>query len=71
MCAGVRVPGVVVGAGTQDVTQWVPGQTPDHPLVSHLHPPDLLLHPDNTNGDKVKHECGNRFAEGRDAITPV
>lgn len=62
---------MVVGAGAQDVTQWVPGQTPDHPLVSHLHPPDLLLHPDNTNGDKVKRECGKKVVMLCDAITPV
>ena len=40
------VPGVVVGARTEDVSQGVPGQTPDHPLVGHLHTTHLLLHPE-------------------------
>lgn len=64
---------MVVGARAQDVTQWVPGQTPDHPLVSHLHPPDLLLHPDNTNGDKVKRVAIvlQKVVMLCDAITPV
>lgn len=52
VCVLKPVPGVVVGAGAQDVAQWVPGQAPDHPFMSHLHPSNLLLHPD-TNG---KHE---------------
>ena len=50
------VPGVVVGARAEDVTQRVPGQTPDHPLMSHLHPPDLLLHPDTNNDSKHLHQ---------------
>lgn len=47
------LPGVVVGTRTKDVTQRVPGQTPDHPLMSHLHPSNLLLHPDTNNSKHV------------------
>lgn len=52
MCTYVnkRSPGVVVGAGAQDVTQRVPGQTPDHPLMGHLHASHLLLHPAKQKG---------------------
>ena len=46
VCVGFRrvVPGVVVGARAEDVSQRRPGQTPDHPLMSHLHTAHLLLH---------------------------
>lgn len=56
-------PGVVVGAGTQDVTQRVPGQTPDHSLMSHFHPPHLLLHPDGVNTQQQRHETNVEHKE--------
>lgn len=56
-CMGVvYIPGVVVGAGAQDVTQRVPGQTPDHPFMSHLHPSNLLLHPDTNHSSKHQNQ---------------
>ena len=44
---------MVVGARTEDVSQRMPGQTPDHPLMSHLHTAHLLLH---TEGETSTHE---------------
>lgn len=59
----VNVPGVVVGAGTQDVTQRMPCQAPDHPFMSHLHPSNLLLHPDtNTVSQSDQYWTNTTFA---------
>lgn len=57
MCSAYMraVPGVVVGSGAQDVSERVPGQTPDHALVRHLHAPHLLLHPADENGEQSGH----------------
>lgn len=49
----LKIPGVVVGARAQDVAQRVPGQTPDHPFMSHFHPANFLLHPDTKYNNEI------------------
>lgn len=42
----LKLPGVIIWARTENVSEGMPCQTPDHSFVGHFHSTNLLLNPD-------------------------
>lgn len=41
-----KIPGVIIWARTENVSEGMPRQTPDHSFMGHFHSTNLLLNPD-------------------------
>lgn len=48
-----KLPGVIIWAWTQNVSEGMPCQTPDHSFMGHFHSTNLLLNPDALKTKKL------------------